>query len=73
MSHVTDDPYWFWGQEVKGQAHSIICSLLHLSFINEIFIVCEYIYALVLYKELFNYNDHPLNKHIWQLHLNLHK
>ena len=43
-----DDPYWFLGQKVKGQAHSIICSLLRLTFINEIFIVCEYMYALVL-------------------------
>ena len=43
-----DDPYWFWGQKVKGHAHIIICSLLLLSFINEIFIVCEYMYALVL-------------------------
>ena len=43
-----DDPYWFLGQKVKGQAHIIICSLLLLSFINEIFIVCEYMYALVL-------------------------
>ena len=37
-----EDPYWFRGQKVKGQANSIICSLLLLSFINEIFIVCEY-------------------------------
>ena len=43
-----DHPYWFRGQKVEGQAHSIICSLLLLTFINEIFIVCEYIYALVL-------------------------
>ena len=43
-----DDPYWFLVQKVKGQAHIIICSLLLLSFINEIFIVCEYMYALVL-------------------------
>ena len=40
-----DDPYWIRGQKVKGQAHSIICSL---NFINKIFIVCEYMYALVL-------------------------
>ena len=43
-----DEPYWFRGQKVKGQAHSIICSLLLLSFIIELFIVCEYMYALVL-------------------------
>ena len=43
-----DDLYWFFGQKAKGQAHIIICSLLLLSYINEIFIVCEYIYALVL-------------------------
>ena len=43
-----DHHYWFQGQKVKDQAHSIICSLLLLTFINEIFIVCEYIYALVL-------------------------
>ena len=43
-----DHPYWFQGQKVKGQAHIIICFLLLLTFINEIFIVCEYIYALVL-------------------------
>ena len=43
-----DDPYWFLGQKVKGQAHIIICYLLLFSFINEIFIVCEYMYALVL-------------------------
>ena len=59
MSHVMDDPYWFLGQKIKGQAHSIICSLLLLTFINEIFIVCEYMYALVLYIKLFHYNDHP--------------
>ena len=43
-----DDPYWFRGQKVKGQAHIINCSLLFLNFINEIFIVCEYMYALLL-------------------------
>ena len=43
-----DDPYWFRGQKIKGQAHSIIWSLLLLTFINEIFIVSEYSYALVL-------------------------
>ena len=43
-----DDPYWFWSQKIKGQAHSIIWSLLLLTFINEIFIVCENMYALVL-------------------------
>ena len=43
-----DDPYWFLGQKVKGQAHIIICSLELLSYINEISIVCECIYALVL-------------------------
>ena len=43
-----DHHYWFQGQYVLSQAHSIICSLLLLTFINEIFIVCEYIYALVL-------------------------
>ena len=43
-----DDPYWFRVQKVIGQAHSIICSLLLLTFKNEIFIVCEYIYAFVL-------------------------
>ena len=43
-----DEPYLIWCQKVKGQAHIIICSLLLLSFINEIFIVCEYIYALAL-------------------------
>ena len=43
-----DNPYWFRGQKIKGQAHSIILSLLLLTFINEIFIVCEYMYALVL-------------------------
>ena len=43
-----DDPYRFLGQKVKGQALSIICSLLLFSCINEIFIVCEYIYALDL-------------------------
>ena len=35
-------------QKIKGQAHSIILSLLLLTFINEIVIVCEYMYALVL-------------------------
>ena len=43
-----DDPYWFRCQKIKGQAHSIIGFLLLLIFINEIFIVCEYMYALVL-------------------------
>ena len=42
------DPYWFWGQKIKGQAHSIILCLLLLTFINEIIIVCKYMYALVL-------------------------
>ena len=43
-----EHPYWFWGQKIKGQAHSIILSLFLLTFINELFILCEYMYALVL-------------------------